>query len=57
VSEGAELSFTHWIRKLWRNSAAKKPCRTNHSATLAPVAIPRDQLRTAGIASTRRRNE
>src|SRR5713101_10133514 len=29
----------HWIRKLSCNPAAKKPCRANHSATLAPVAI------------------
>jgi nicotinamidase-related amidase len=57
MSEGAESISAHWMRKLPRNLAAKKRRRTNNSVTLASGREPRDQPRTAGIASTTRRSE
>jgi hypothetical protein len=57
AGEGAG-SFQHiGIRKPLRNLGTKKRCRTKHAATLASGRDRRNQLRTACIANTRRRNE
>ena len=57
AGEGAG-SFQHiGIRQPLRNLGTKKRCRTKHAATLASGRDRRNQLRTACIANTRRRNE